>query len=93
MILDLYGGLHVWFTSLLELGEVFINPTVASGHRPPAAGDLVVGPGQPHSFVVREVRGTKVEVIDFDRPDGKIVFKMDRVRLVSRPGRAARATA
>lgn len=85
---------QVWFTSLLELGEVFIKPTVASGNRPPVAGDLVMVPGQQHPCVVREVRGTNVEVIDFDRAEGKIVFKMDRVKLVNmRPRGAARATA
>jgi hypothetical protein len=74
----------VWIEELQLLGRTITEPAPAHrARRPPKAGDLVVTrlSGKSPMFV-REVRGNKVELVDFSGAEAKLVLLADRVEVL-----------
>lgn len=74
---------RTWLDSLTRLGEAFSKPAgVLLPKRPPEAGDLVVLDKGAGPFVVRCVRGDKVDLIDFGRENDSVTFLASSVRVL-----------
>lgn len=72
-----------WLDSLMRVGKAFSNPASASvAKRLPTSGDLVLTPVGTGPFVVRCVRGNKVDLIDFARDDETATFLASGVRVL-----------
>ena len=66
------------------IGRTIVDPANASrAHTPPKRGDLVLLSlaGKAPMFV-REVRGNKLELVDFTKPDAKLVILADRAEVL-----------
>lgn len=72
-----------WLDSLTRIGEAFRNPASASvAKRLPTPGDLVLTPVGTGPFIVRCVRGNKVDLIDFGRENETATFLAAAVRVL-----------
>lgn len=72
-----------WLDSLTRLGEVYRNPTAAAVlKRGPRSGDLALTLNGTGPYVVRCVRGDKVDLIDFGRENETATFLASKVRLL-----------
>lgn len=74
---------RVWLDSLVRLGEAYLHPsTVLVLKRPPQSGDLVVTQGGTGPYLVRSVRGNKIDLIDFTRQNETATFLANMVRVL-----------
>lgn len=72
-----------WLRALARIGDVYANPEGAPRlTRTPALGDLVLTDRGAGPFVVHRVRADKADLIDFDREEGLVRFKLANLRVL-----------
>jgi hypothetical protein len=74
-----------WIADLMSLGVALANPAAATRvQRAPKPGDLAILsiPDKPPLWVIA-VRGNKLELLDFSKPDSKLVMLAGRVSVVA----------